>query len=77
MGLCCNDCFEVTNFGNILEKNLGLIWSSSQMSVARKKIGMGRLNYEFCRECDVIDAGGREKIIKEVGKHEKKHKRKY
>lgn len=70
VGLCCNDCFEITNFGNLSDNSLIEIWNGNKMRSVRKIIGNGRTGYEFCKECDVSDSGFREKIIREVLKYE-------
>lgn len=66
VGLCCNDCYEKTNFGDINEKSLVEIWNGKEFQIVRNKIGSGRTNYQFCKECDVSDSGFRERIIREI-----------
>lgn len=63
VGMCCNDCKEITNFGNVEKENLFAIWKNEKFTKLRCAMMNGRENYPFCRECDVIDAGSREKII--------------
>ena len=56
VGLCCNDCFEVTDYGNINEEKLIEIWNSQKFDVVRNRMEKGRNYFEFCKECDVIDS---------------------
>lgn len=63
VGLCCNDCNEITKMGNVFEKSLIDIWNDTPFTNVRKKMRSGRMNYSFCKECDVVDAGSREKVI--------------
>lgn len=70
IGLCCNDCYEVTNYGHVGEQSLIEIWQSEKFKRMRDAMVKGRSAWEFCNECDVVDAGGREKYIKS-----KKHMR--
>lgn len=62
VGLCCNDCLEVTSFGNLQTQSLKEIWESPALSEARRTIGQGRTSYAFCKECDVVDSGFRKKL---------------
>ena len=64
VGLCCNDCFEVTDYGNVNEMSLLNIWQGEKFSMVRQAMLQGRLNVPFCAECDVVDSGFREKLIK-------------
>lgn len=66
VGLCCNDCFEVTNLGNVNERTLQEIWADKKLSEIRHIMAGGRVNYPFCKECDVADSGFREKMIGSV-----------
>lgn len=63
VGLCCNDCFEVTDYGNVNETPLLNIWKGEKLAAVRKQMIHGRLNVPFCTECDVVDSGFREKLI--------------
>lgn len=63
VGVCCNDCYEVTNFGNVNEQSLKDIWKGKEFFKIRECMKNGR-NYPFCVECDVVDAGERENEIK-------------
>lgn len=63
IGLCCNDCYEVTSYGNVNKEGLYQIWIGKKFIDFRKHMMMGRTHCDFCRECDVMDAGSREKII--------------
>lgn len=65
VGLCCNDCLEITDYGNVREQNLVAIWRGKKFEEVRRKMESGRQNYMFCKECDVVDSGIREKIISE------------
>ncbi|MCM1559151.1 MAG: SPASM domain-containing protein [Butyrivibrio sp.] len=62
VGICCNDCFEVGGFGDVNIENLYDIWKNDKFRDLRKKMCMGRESYPFCKECDVVDAGSREKL---------------
>lgn len=63
VGMCCNDCFEVTNFGDVNESSLYEIWMNDQFKMVRRAMMQGRSSYTFCKECDVVDVGSREKEI--------------
>ncbi|MCH5279922.1 MAG: SPASM domain-containing protein [Lachnospiraceae bacterium] len=64
VGLCCNDCYEVTDYGNVSKQTLVEIWESPQFIDLRKEMQKGRLAVPFCVECDVVDSGFREQLIK-------------
>lgn len=64
VGLCCNDCFEITDFGDVNNDTMKDIWKGDPYRLARAKIATGRENYPFCKECDVSDSGFRERVIK-------------
>lgn len=66
VGLCCNDCYEVTNYGNIKENSLKEIWGNDKFKRARELMAGGRQYLSFCQECDVVDTGFRERLIKET-----------
>ena len=63
VGMCCNDCMEITDMGNVNEESLMAIWRGKKLTEVREAVRKSRLNYSFCRECDVMDAGSREKKI--------------
>ena len=63
VGMCCNDCEENSNFGDVREESLTEIWYNEKFIELRNAMLVGR-NYQFCKECDVVDAGGREEQIK-------------
>lgn len=63
VGICCNDCSEVTKMGNVYEESLQDIWKGKRFCEVRNALRKGRLNYQFCKQCDVIDAGSRENVI--------------
>ena len=65
VGLCCNDCFEKTDFGNINNKSMKEIWEQKELCEIRRKMREGRTKYPFCVECDVADSGFREKLIRD------------
>ncbi len=65
VGMCCNDCFEVTNYGNIIDESIKHIWTNEKMSSLREIMRNGR-EHPFCKECDVVDAGEREKEINSI-----------
>lgn len=64
VGLCCNDCKEMTSFGNVKDNSLLDIWGSMEYRKLRLDMEQGRLNVPFCQKCDVMDAGSRENAIK-------------
>lgn len=67
VGMCCNDCMEISDFGDITKNSLLEIWKSDRYRRLREAMATGdRRNYPFCVECDVVDAGEREKQIKEI-----------
>lgn len=66
IGLCCNDCYEVTDYGNVLEESLEAIWKNEKFRQVRELMKKGRSNFLFCKECDVVDTGFREDLIKNV-----------
>lgn len=64
VGMCCNDCKEISDFGDVTKNSLMEIWRNEKYAKLREAMKTGdRRNYPFCRECDVVDAGGREKQI--------------
>lgn len=63
VGMCCNDCFEVTCFGDLNTENIFDVWENEKFMELRNRMARGRSAYPFCVECDVVDAGSREKII--------------
>lgn len=65
VGICCNDCFEVTDFGNVMQDGIEKIWNNPSFRGVREAMRNGR-KYPFCRECDVMDAGERENEIKKL-----------
>lgn len=65
VGLCCNDCFENTHIGDVNKESLVDVWNCQKLKVVRESMKQGREAFPFCKECDVIDAGSREKLIKE------------
>lgn len=67
VGLCCNDCFELTDYGNVMEESLTTIWGSKRFRKLCNVMKNGR-NFPFCVECDVMDAGERERTIKKIMK---------
>ncbi len=64
-GMCCNDCFEVTDYGNVMSDSIGAIWGSSKFKGLRLSMKNGR-THPFCKECDVVDAGEREREISSI-----------
>lgn len=64
VGLCCNDCYEVTEFGDLKKESIMEIWRSEKLQSVRKHIARGRINYNFCKDCDVSDAGERERSVR-------------
>lgn len=63
VGMCCNDCYEVTDFGNVNKQTIKDIWEGDLFNKLREKMRFSR-EYAFCKECDVMDAGGREADLK-------------
>lgn len=68
VGLCSNDCFEKTNYGNLNELRLEEVWNGESFRSARKAIARGRKHYKFCAGCDVLGIGTRELLAKNNGK---------
>lgn len=67
VGMCCNDCKEISHFGDVAEQPLKEIWENAKFRKLRLAMaGGGRSAYPFCKECDVVDAGSREAYIKSV-----------
>lgn len=66
VGICCNDCSESTEFGNIEEEDPYDIWCNEKFTMLREEMASGRKNYPYCQNCDVIDAGVREELIRQV-----------
>lgn len=63
IGMCCNDCSEITDFGDISKELLIDIWRNEKFKKVRISMMGGARTYPFCKECDVMDAGEREKYI--------------
>lgn len=63
VGMCCNDCYEITDLGNVMSESILEIWGGERFKEIRKQLQYGR-NHPFCKECDVLDTGMREKKIK-------------
>lgn len=63
VGMCCNDCSEITRFGDISEELLIDIWRNEKFKKLRMSMLGGQRTYPFCKECDVLDAGEREEYI--------------
>lgn len=73
VGMCCNDCKEISDFGDITKSSLVEIWRNEKYVKLREAMKTGdRRNYLFCKECDVVDAGGRERQIKEILKRSRR-----
>lgn len=66
VGMCCNDCKECSCFGDISKDKILNIWENEKFQDLRKAVSKGRDKYEFCKECDVVDAGEREAYIKSI-----------
>lgn len=64
VGMCCNDCKEVTHFGNIANDSIYNIWINEKFRKLRFLMQGGQRSHPFCQECDVIDAGERERYIR-------------
>lgn len=65
VGMCCNDCFESSDFGDLHTQTILEIWNGTKFNALRRAMVIGRDNYPACKECDVCDAGSREKLISE------------
>ena len=61
--MCCNDCKETTFMGDANTTSIFDIWGGQKFVQLRTAMRNGRTAIPFCRECDVIDAGSREKVI--------------
>lgn len=72
VGLCCNDCYENTDFGDINANSLDEIWRNKKFTKIRESMQSGRKGHALCTKCDVVDAGGREKYIQSLLKDNKK-----
>lgn len=66
VGMCCNDCREISKFGDISEESLIDIWRNEKFKKLRMSMSGGQRLYPFCEECDVIDAGEREIYIRSL-----------
>lgn len=66
VGMCCNDCKECSYFGDISKDKILDIWENKKFQKLRNALSEGRDKYEFCKECDVVDAGEREAYIKSI-----------
>lgn len=66
VGMCCNDCNEISGFGNISENLLIDVWRNEKFKKLRMSMLGGQRKHPFCRECDVLDAGEREEYIKSM-----------
>lgn len=66
VGVCCNDNEEQSEFGDLTKSSLTEIWENERFKEVRRKMAQGRMNVPFCKNCDVIDAGEREKYIKSL-----------
>lgn len=66
VGMCCNDCKEVSNFGDVKSNSIPEIWRNEKFHALRSAMLHGRSTYPFCVECDVVDAGGREQQIRQI-----------
>jgi hypothetical protein len=51
VGICCNDCHEITKMGNVLSENIFDIWRGKEFADFRAKMRSGRTNCVFCKEC--------------------------
>ena len=72
VGICANDNEEQSEFGDITKSSLTEIWENEHFKEVRRKMTQGRMNVSFCENCDVIDAGEREKYIKSLRLSNKK-----
>ena len=54
---------EKTNFGDLNRENIFDVWGNDKFKELRNRMAGGRIAYPFCAECDVVDAGSREKVI--------------
>lgn len=72
VGLCCNDVLEKTYLGNVNNNLIKEVWLSDTYQEVRRSIALGRNNYYFCKNCDFIDAGIRNSLIREMLRESKK-----
>ena len=59
VGLCCNDNYETTNFGNVKDASIFEIFNGEKINRVRRMMRNGRDGYEFCKYCDFVSKGGR------------------
>ena len=59
VGLCCNDNYEITNFGNVGENSIFEVFNNDKINSVRERMRTGRNHYEFCQYCDFVSKGGR------------------
>lgn len=59
IGLCCNDNYEVTNFGNVNDNTIFEIFNNEALKKVRQAMREGRNGYDFCKYCDFVSKGGR------------------
>ncbi|MBD5520929.1 MAG: radical SAM protein [Lachnospiraceae bacterium] len=72
LGICCCDNFEVTNLADLHEVPLKDGWNSEPYKQLRDGVKYGRQGYNFCKNCDFIDAGLRMDAVNDVLKHHEK-----
>lgn len=64
VGMCCNDCREISHFGDIKSDSLLEIWGNEKFRSLRMTMLGGRNHFLGCQDCDVLDAGERETFMK-------------
>lgn len=67
VGMCCNDCYERSEFGDLNYQTINEVWDGEQFRKLRLALSKGRDHYPACMQCDVCDAGSREQSIKAMG----------
>lgn len=48
-GMCCNDCMEVSHFGDISKDNVLDIWKNEKFQLLRKAVSVSCEKYGFCK----------------------------
>lgn len=69
--ICCCDATEQTNLGDVNKQSISEIFNGEKYKKIRELMKNNRSNYRFCKYCDFIDSGMRQKMIKEYLKEEK------
>ncbi len=54
VSLCCNDPLGKVTMGDLTKQSLLDVWYGPEYTEIRKKISLGRGNFENCKKCDVF-----------------------